>query len=535
MERAFVQLSLFFLALTCVGYASGQPTFEKFYTGSTSYKFNLIELNSSNIIVPIGCGRGLALLDSYGNKILTKCYWGDTLLQISSIKKYSDNEFFFVSGYHKDSCSAFGNFTIPFTYPVIGRMDSLGNVLALKHYILNEGNCNNMTGDLEITADKSVITWGRDALFFALKADSTGAPVWAKQFSNHGGFQFIKELPSGDVLAGINMDSAGTVVARMDAAGNFLWTKSYFRPSGMIQDCLIESDSSFVITGYTDSTNTLFNDPLPPDYQPKLFMMKLNGNGDVQWCKGYDSAPNLWYTRGQRIEQTLDGNYILLADLGAIGSNIWYRPFLMKTDQNGDTLWTRSVGRNGFAYTTKDLLVYSDGGYLFNGIIYGNLPGAHTGLPYIFKTDSLGHLPCWEQRHQTEVSDLFPTDSSFMLTSVDGATVHPAFVSDTAFDPIVVYDGCTFTIGISPSTGRSKNIKVHPNPNQGRFTVEFNDRLTAESFYSVYDTMGKLLYQHPIPKGKETEEIDLSRFGKGIYLLQFNLKDVVHTERVVVE
>ncbi|MCW5899479.1 MAG: T9SS type A sorting domain-containing protein [Flavobacteriales bacterium] len=370
-----------------------------------------------------------------------------------------------------------------------------------------------------------------------MKVDSSLAPVWARRFSNNGGFQFIKELPGGDLLAGINMDTAGAVVARMDADGNFLWCKSYIRPRGMVHDAVIEPDGSFLITGFTDSTaSTNPFIPYPPTYHPKLFMMKLNGDGEVQWCKGYDSAPNLWYSyHASRIVRTLDGNYAVLANLGYPQHNFFFRPYLMKIDLNGDTLWTRSMGAYGYDYYTLDLLAHSDGGYIFDGGVWGDLPNMHTGLPYIFKTDSLGHFSCSEHVHPVQVLDLFPTDSSFVLTSIDGATVHPAFVNDTIFDPINVYDACLVTSLPQHHPTKPRSMRVYPNPSPGRFTVEFPDPLLRESYYSVYDALGRLLYQRPLPTGATLEEVDLSRFGRGTYVLRVTDPEGVRHERVVVE
>ncbi|MBK8499518.1 MAG: T9SS type A sorting domain-containing protein [Flavobacteriales bacterium] len=130
-------------------------------------------------------------------------------------------------------------------------------------------------------------------------------------------------------------------------------------------------------------------------------------------------------------------------------------------------------------------------------------------------------------------------DSSFTLSAEDVlTTVTQVFVNDSILDPSIftTYDGCTFTTGI-PSMVRHAPSKprVRPNPNTGRFTVEFQDPLMAESYYSVYDAMGKLLYQRPLPSGKETEEIDLSRFGKGTYVIKFTHPEGTSFERVVVE
>lgn len=116
---------------------------------------------------------------------------------------------------------------------------------------------------------------------------------------------------------------------------------------------------------------------------------------------------------------------------------------------------------------------------------------------------------------------------------MDGATAHPAFVTPADHLPMTVMDPCSIQTGI-PSFQRDR-FRIRPNPNTGRFTVEFNDPLMAESFYSVYDAVGKLLYQRPLPKGRETEEIDLSSFGRGTYLIRITNRDGVCNERVVVE
>ncbi|MBL7980474.1 MAG: T9SS type A sorting domain-containing protein [Flavobacteriales bacterium] len=370
-----------------------------------------------------------------------------------------------------------------------------------------------------------------------MRVDSLLEPVWTWRIERSGGFQFIKELPNGDLLAGINMDTAGVVVARMDADGNFLWTKSYMRPGGMIHDALIESDDSFIITGYTDSTQLLFTQPLPASFQPKLFMMKLDGAGEVQWCKGWYSTPFLWYTgRPSKIRRTLDGQYAMLATLGVPQNNFHYHPFLMKTDTNGDTLWTRAVGEDGYVYIAQDLLAHSDGSYMLSGIIYGNLPG--NASKFIYKTDSLGRFDCLEHPNPLQVADLFPADSSFVLTSTTSvATATTILVNDSILDPSIftTYDACTFATNLPPRMERHTPMSVRPNPNTGTFTLSFASPLMADSYYSVYDTMGKLLFEQRLQPGQESEAVDLSRFGKGIFLVRVSAAQGFYSERVVVE
>ncbi len=506
-------LVLFLLTLT-ISFAKAQVGFETIYSYSGSLR--IIQTPSNNMLMGISGGSrsaGVTLLDSLGESPQTHSYWNEMVLGVASFQKCQGNGFYFVTGrYSGISCIHTG------LYPIVGKMDSVGRVLQLKYYVMGDV-CQALAIGLDVTHDNGLVTWGWKSNFFALRVDSDLNHVWSKHFDRHGGFQFIKELPGGDLLAGINMDTAGAVVARMDAAGNFLWCKSYIRPSGLMHDCIVENDSTFIITGVTDSLS---------NGGQKMFMLKLNGTGDVQWCRGYNSVFHWDANYPVRMVKANDGNYVLLARSGA-------QPVLMKTDMNGDTLWTRSAGVSGYGYETNDLLAYSDGGFLFSGIVLGDLPDMNSGLPYIFKTDSMGHLPCSEAPPPSiSISELFPVDSTFTLNSTDGATAYSEFVSDTTYDPVVTYDGCLLTSVSSPVV-RAVKPRIHPNPSSGHFTVDFPDPLTVDSFYSVYDATGKLLVQRPLTKSMEQVEIELSSYGKGMYLIRFSDRDGVCAERVVVE
>ncbi len=493
--------------------AQAQTPFEKLYVGGGS--LDVIELGSHNLLSGFhgsSNGPGMSLLDAAGSVIEMNTFVQYPFLVPMAYKQTDINAVYFVSGYVSGSCGV-----SPLMFPVVGKMDTAGNIQTLSHYEFSDA-CKSLPVDLEITHDKGVVTWGWPADFFALRVDSSLNPVWAKHFNHHGYFQFIKELPGGDLLAGFNMDTVGGAVARLNANGDFLWCKSYMRPSGSVKDCVIESDSSFIIIGLTDDS-----------YQ-NLFMMNVDGEGEVQWCRGYSSGQPWYGSIPTLITRTNDEGYALLATNGS-------RPVLMKTDLNGDTLWTRTYGVQGYNYETWALLASSDGGYLISGMVMGDLPDMNTGLPCILKTDSLGILPCTPLVPRSfAISELFPMDSSFTLVPVDETTTAiPGNVTDTVYPPIITYDGCIITS--VPGTLGTRAIRSHirPNPNTGHFTVRFTDPLTADSFYSVYDAVGKLLFQRPLAKGTESEEIDLSLFGKGTYLVRITSKDGVCNERVVVQ
>lgn len=103
---------------------------------------------------------------------------------------------------------------------------------------------------------------------------------------------------------------------------------------------------------------------------------------------------------------------------------------------------------------------------------------------------------------------------------------------DTLYTSTLMQD---YAVGIRRANSLVHGVRPQPNPNTGRFTLDFPDPLMADSFYSVYDAVGKLLFQRPLRAGQQSEEIDLSRFGRGTYLVRINGKDGLNHERVVVQ
>ena len=169
---------------------------------------------------------------------------------------------------------------------------------------------------------------------------------------------------------------------------------------------------------------------------------------------------------------------------------------------------------------------------MISGDVWGDLPEQRSNMPFILKADSLGHFACAERTQPVQVMDLFPVDSSFTLTAVDGAIAHTANLGDTIMPPVGVYDHCLMVP--VHEVAAERRMQVRPNPTAGGVTLSFADPLRADSFYSVFDGTGRLLFQRPLPSGATSEDIDLSCFGRGTYLLRLSGPEGVYHERVVV-
>jgi len=140
---------------------------------------------------------------------------------------------------------------------------------------------------------------------------------------------------SGYIMVGSTLSFGGAIdvyLIKVNAAGNLLWTKTYGGPfvdgGGTVREA---TDRGFIISGSSDSYSSGNYD---------AYLIKTDSVGNVVWKKLYGGA-NIDVANS--VEQTGDGGYILAGYTysNSFGIN---DVFLIKTDANGDTLWTRTYG-----------------------------------------------------------------------------------------------------------------------------------------------------------------------------------------------
>jgi subtilisin family serine protease len=225
---------------------------------------------------------------------------------------------------------------------------------------------------------------------FLLKTDAGGDSLWARvyNFARYG--RSVQQTFDGGYIVGGTKYDAGlhSYLMKTDANGDTLWTCN---PYGDIIYAVIQTaDSGYVFAGGRFSGSN-------------GFAGKTDANGNILWTQHY-SISGWWYTSLYSMQQTQDGGYIMA---GSVRSWTPYKNvILIKTNANGDTLWTRIFG--GPTGEWKDdegwsVQQTSDGGYILAGI--SETYGAGGGDFYLIKTDSLGNLPDIETKPTSLVFD----------------------------------------------------------------------------------------------------------------------------------
>jgi len=243
-------------------------------------------------------------------------------------------------------------------------------------------------------------------------------------------------VSTGGYIVAASSDTGGSgqqdiCLMRTDAYGNMQW-KKFFGSSVMdIGTCATETnDGGFILCG---SWHAFGGDT--------MVVIKTDVNGNVQWMNWYKPDSDRWL--GEYIIQTADGGYaiggftdhggffvnMVLFRLTSTGTELWHKLYggssgnndglcvrevngngfvlsgtttssghggkdmwLVRTDANGDTLWTRTSGTSQDEQGEK-VWMNSDGGFAVAG--FENFPG---GDAILWRTDASGNT-VWTRQY----------------------------------------------------------------------------------------------------------------------------------------
>jgi len=221
------------------------------------------------------------------------------------------------------------------------------------------------------TSDGGYIIAGKASLLgtdsvdfiYLIKTDVNGDSIWARIYIGayiYAQYFVVQQTSDGGyIIAGTTGSGANTDVylVKTYANGDTVWTRTF----GGINDDYGYSvqqtiDGGYIIAGTTETFGSGTYD---------VYLIKTNSDGDATWTKSFGGAN---WDIGYSVQQTTDGGYIIAGVTASFGAGL-YDFYLIKTDANGNSIWTKTYGSNNDDYG-KSVQQTIDGGYIIAGHTY---------------------------------------------------------------------------------------------------------------------------------------------------------------------
>lgn len=421
--------------------------------------------------------------------------------------------------------------------------------------------------------------------------------VWEQTYGGNKaeGAYFVSPAPSckGFLIAGVSYSypggntGIGLWVVKVDSSGKQLWSKSY-AINGYYQHSYIHECADGKIVWF----NTYQGDSTE-NYQDDVWMLVLNSQGDTLWTKRFGNLSthevmiasiqldngmflvcgSKWTSNStysgfvMKIDSTgnmlMNHSYPISISAISISENDSYYSagvkgggfWLMKSNQSGDTLWTRSF-QQALSCELSQIVTTKDGGCVIIGLKDGSSNNANL---WMFKISSSGTLE-WEKFYNSSVTasprSVIPCgDKGFMVAGQqdrnnisEGKIWRFNQYGDTIWTMVInrgEYAGCYslteqdegeyISLGMRYISGKdcdawlfkiqdlSANISYYSPKNiyQSKFLISHS--------LAAYDLQGKLIYL-PLSYGKYTNASSAS----GLKIIKFsNNKEDNHVKILI--
>jgi len=214
----------------------------------------------------------------------------------------------------------------------------------------------------------------------SLATIASGQTNWTRTYGGQNsdrGYSVQQTSDGGYIIAGFTYSyGAGgrdVYLIKTDAQGETLWTRAFGGPNDDVGYSVQQTtDGGYIVAGYAGYR-------YDTSYSA-VYLVKTNAQGDTLWTRTYggDSGDDA----ARSIAQSLDGGYIIAGKTRSFSTgpaDVW----LLRTNALGDTLWARTYGGPEYdvGYSVQQT---TDGGYVIAGTT-----GSYEDI-YLVKTDSHG-------------------------------------------------------------------------------------------------------------------------------------------------
>ena len=461
--------------LICMHSSYSQIIFETTYGNGQEGGVSVIQTTDSGyVLYGVSRSQGFGMADYYlvktnpvGDTLWTRTF-GTDQDEIATSFAALDDGGFILCGYHFiPQLSAHGIYLV--------RTDQHGDTLWTRN-VVDSGDVYGYSlaltpqGGFAITGYRRTPGGGDQTLYLVI-TDSAGNTLWKKDYGgaqlDHGHW-ITRTADNGYVITGYTLSfsvlsSYHVYLIKVTADGTLSWSKTFGGQEDSRGNCVAQTpDGGYIVTGFTSTYGAGGHD---------LYLVRTNADGDSLWTKTYGGV---YYDEGNHLCTTTDGGFVITGQTYSFSESGSSEVYLVKTDANGDSLWTKRYG----GFTGRTVAQTSDSGF----IITGNVVVLSSTNAYLIKTDPAGN-----------------TQGSLGIESFD--------------------------------TIQNETLGIHPNPASRQIHLRLPASFGSVEQIRIFNVSGQL---QAFSDGSSSS-LDVSRWPSGLYfILLTNTKGQMLNSRFVV-
>ena len=365
--------------------------------------------------------------------------------------------------------------------------------------------------------------------FWLVKMNEDGDSLWSKTLGRNNVevcYSVQQTSDEGYILAGYTK-IAGAIDAdfcliKTNEEGDSLWSRVFGEDSSDVCKSVQQtSDGGYILVGYTCSYGAGNCD---------YWLLKTNEYGDSLWSRTFGGIED---DVCNSVRQTSDEGYILAGYTKSFGSGE-YDFWIIKTDENGDSVWSKTLGGEG-GESCHSVQQTSDEGYILAGLIYP-FPTGWMDF-WLVKMNGDGDS-LWSQTFGGNYNDVCnsiqqTSDGGYILA---GETWSFGWGYNNFW---LVKTGVEMGVEGFPSFSIPKAFSLspaYPNPFNQSTQITFSLPTGADASLIVYDINGRevaLIVDEWYPAGIHQAVFDGSELSSGIYFAKFIAGEFIQTRKLV--
>ncbi|MBN2746532.1 MAG: T9SS type A sorting domain-containing protein [Bacteroidales bacterium] len=370
---------------------------------------------------------------------------------------------------------------------------------------------------------------------YIIRFDSMANIIWSRAVgeADFDGFPTIRKTPDNNFLvSGSTGNSSGNIIyfVKFDISGDTLFSKTYLNSKKTyIHDFIFTSTGQIAAIG----TSKAF----APGGLLDLVLIITDTVGNPLVVKSFGDS---LVEEGLAIIETNDGNLLLAGSMENYGyecsqsldGDNCYNSLLIKTDMNGDTIWTRQHG-DDYMQNIHTLFEESHSYFMTGYQIY--MPPANLEVyAYTIQTDKNGYSSCFNHNNRVIVGNhSMPMGSGIGFSALNLQMSNIQLTSNFQYNFYYV-NTCEQSNYVGDLTN-TVELKLSPNPMSYSTVLSVEGGSLDGYNVSIYDANSRFVKTISVSNSKEIV-IERDDMSPGVYFLRIKSTDkqVLKTVKLVV-